>query len=225
MKLQRNIFSSKQELFLDYLIERSQSDNNSSLSIEQVSGELSISTARVRELLELAKAIGLVDIQPRKGIQILPYKFSPAVRKSLYAAVRYKQEYFEQFSHLRNQIEKSYFLDAVLQLSADQKRDVTDISQRALDMLNKSKPRIPHEEHRRFHMTIYKELDNVFVIGILEAFWDLYEVVGLNLYEDLDYLINVWNYHQEIAEKINSANYKKAHAVLVEHMELIHKRT
>ena len=224
MKLQRNIFSSKQELFLDYLVERSQSGNNSSLSIEQVGEELSISTASVRELLELAKTIGLVDIQPRKGIKILPYRFSPAVRKSLYAAVRYKQEYFEQFSHLRNQIEKIYFLDAVSQLSADQTREVADISKRALEMLNTSKPRIPHEEHRRFHMMIYKELDNIFVLGILEAFWDLYEVVGLNLYEDLDYLLNVWDYHQQIAEEINSANYEKAHAVLIEHMELIHKR-
>ena len=37
---------------------------------------------------------------------------------------------------------------------------------------------IPHKEHREFHTAIYRHLNNPFVLGILDAYWDAYEFVG-----------------------------------------------
>ena len=72
---------------------------------------------------------------------------------------------------------------------------------------------------------MYKELKNVFVFGLIESFWDMYELAGLNLYEDLEYLRNVWRYHERIVEEIEKKNFDNAYSTLVDHVELIHKRS
>lgn len=218
------IFTTKQEVFLDYLIQRSKKQDNHSFSIDEVSEDLGISSASVRELLEMAKSIGLIRIQPRTGIQILPYRFTPAVIKSLYAAVRMDRSYFNQFFDLRNHIERAYFLESAANLPCERMTDLLDITERARKLLEGSQPRIPHDEHRKFHLTIYRDLDNAFAKGILEAYWDIYEMAGLNLYEDLAYLKKVWQYHESIAEKINSGKFEEAYLQLIEHMELIYQR-
>ena len=48
-------------------------------SLSEISKELGISIASLREQLEVAKAIGLVEVKPRTGIRRLPFSFFPAV--------------------------------------------------------------------------------------------------------------------------------------------------
>jgi len=52
----------------------------------------------------------------------------------------------------------------------------------------------------------------------------MYEQVGLDLYNNLEYLINVWNYHKNIIEEIEAGDFVGAERLLIEHMELIDKR-
>ena len=78
-----NIFSDKQSTFIVYLLSIEQSGKNNIPSIKKISQELGLSIPCVREQMELAKNLGLIKVQPRKGISILPYDFSPAVVKSL----------------------------------------------------------------------------------------------------------------------------------------------
>lgn len=219
-----NNLTQKQKWFLDYLIDQYKTSKKT-ISIDQIGKDLKISATSVRELIELAKTIGLVKIEPRKGIQLLPYSFSPAVSKSLQAALRFNQDHFEQFFHLRNQIEKIYFKDAVQGISQERISNLKEIVRKANSMLNEITPRIPHVEHRNFHLIMYKELKNVFVFGLIESFWDMYELAGLNLYEDLEYLRNVWRYHERIVEEIEKKNFDNAYSTLVDHVELIHKRS
>ena len=83
---------------------------------------------------------------------------------------------------------------------------------------------IPQEEHRDLHLTIYKRLDNPFVSGILEAYWEAYEAVGLNLYAGYQYLDEVWSYHQQMVEGILSGDLESGYQALVEHTDLIRHR-
>lgn len=53
-------------------------------SLSQLSRELGISIATLREQLEVARMMGLVEVRPRTGIRLLPYQFKPAVLHSLY---------------------------------------------------------------------------------------------------------------------------------------------
>ena len=108
----RTFFSDKQEEFIDYLIEKQQAPEKAIPSIGAISKELGISTACLREQMELARNLGLIKTQPRKGIEIQPYSFTPAVIKSLYYAIKTDQSYFEQFSELRNHLERSFFIEA-----------------------------------------------------------------------------------------------------------------
>jgi DNA-binding FadR family transcriptional regulator len=84
---------------------------------------------------------------------------------------------------------------------------------------------IPHFEHRELHLTIYRRLDNPFVLGLLESYWDVYEAVGLDVYTDITYLERVWNYHQQIVEAICAGDITSGYQALIEHMELLVQRS
>ena len=212
--------------FLKYLASTSngESDNTHLPSLQQISEELGISVARLREQLEVAEAIGLVEVRPRTGIRRLPYSFLPAVQQSLSYAIEIDRRYFDEFSELRNHVEAAYWHEAVCLLSNQDREDLLRLVQRALDKLQSPQIKIPHREHRQLHLGIFRRLQNPFVMGILEAYWEAYEAVGLNMFADYKYLLQVWGYHQRMVDAIIAGDYDAGYLALVEHKDLLYHR-
>jgi len=219
-----NIFSNNQSDFIDYLLSLVQDGKNNVPPIKQIGQELGLSTPCVREQLELARILGLIKVQPRKGISILPYDFSPAVVKSLFYAIKSNINYFHQYSVLRNQLEKSFFIESAKLLDNSDVFSIKSTVKRAISKLNGGQIQIPHQEHRSYHLQIYNKLDNIFVKGLLKSYWDMYELVGLDHFTDLTYLKKVWDYHDRIIMMISNGEYKKAYKLLEEHIDLICER-
>jgi len=220
----KNILSNKQSDFLEYLLALSRDPNKKIPSIKNIGQELGLSTPCVREQIELARNLGLIEVKPRKGISLLPYDFSPAVVKSLYYAIKSNKEYFVQYSDLRNQLEKSFFIESVKLLDRSDICFLKSIVKNAVKKLNCDQIQIPHQEHRAYHMKIYCKLNNIFVEGLLKSYWDMYELVGLDHFADLSYLKRVWEYHELIIMMISKGEYEKAYQFLEEHINLIYER-
>jgi DNA-binding FadR family transcriptional regulator len=207
-----------------YLAQQTSQGNNSLPSLSELRDELGISVSTLREELQVARAMGLVEVRPRTGIKCLPYSFSPTVSKSLAYAVCVDKNLFREFSDLRNHTEASYWYQAVSSLTPEDIDELRQIISSAQKKLNSETIQLPHEEHRKLHLTIYRRLNNTFVQGILEAYWDIYEGVGLNVYEDRKYLERVWNYHQQMVDSIASANFLSGYQALIAHMDLLFQR-
>lgn len=193
-------------------------------ALAELSKQLGISVSALREQLEVARALGLVEVRPRTGMRRLPFSFFPAVQKSLFYAIQRSDDYFLQFAELRNNLEASYWDAAVSLLKPEDLRSLQDLMTRAWNKLRGTPPQIPHEEHRLLHLTVYSRLDNPFVQGLLEAYWDAYETVGLSLYTDLHYLEQVWQYHQEMVDALCTGDFATGFEALVEHKDLLTHR-
>jgi DNA-binding FadR family transcriptional regulator len=102
--------------FLQYLSIQRSNGCNQLPSLSQLSQELEISIASLREQLEVARALGFVEVRPRTGIRKMDYSFKPAVSKSLHFAMACEPESFQAFADLRNHIESAYWYQAVSQL-------------------------------------------------------------------------------------------------------------
>ncbi len=204
-----------------YLINTSKSNDDRIPPLSVLSETLKISVSTLREQLEKAKALGLVEARPKTGIRRLPYAFTPAVRESSQFAVALDDKYFNQFSDLRIHLEESYFFQAVERLTVEDIIAMQNLVISAKEKLSAARIEIPHREHRALHLIIFNKLNNKFVMGILEAYWDLYEAFGLNLYSDLGYLQSVWNHHDRIVNAISSGDFELGLQVLKEHMKLI----
>ena len=216
--------SDKQRAFLDYLIGYHKQDKGDIPSIQAISEDLGFSTATLREQMELAKNLGFISAQPRKGVKLLPYKFTPAASKSLYYAVNLDYSFFFQYSEVRSHLEKAYFLESVSLLTHDDLVAIQKLVHTAFEKLNGDPVRIPHEEHRDYHQAFYARQQNIFLSGLLEAYWDVYELMGLNLYADLNYLKNVWEYHKKILDLCLEGQFQEAYQLLGKHMEFIYER-
>jgi len=207
--------------FIDYLLQTTDSNTDTLPALKDLSQQIGISISTLREQLEAAKILGLVDVKPRRGIRPLPYKFTPAVDASLCYAIQKDHDYFEDFVDLRRHLEYSYFPQAVDLLEESDHQELRRLVKSAWEKLRGKPVRIPHQEHRQLHLAFFKRLNNVFVSGLLEAYWDAYEAVGLNVYTDLEYLEQVWTYHEELVETAIQKDNTRGREVLWEHFELM----
>jgi DNA-binding FadR family transcriptional regulator len=190
--------------------------------LTELSLELGISVATLREQLEVARALGLVDVRPRTGIRRLAFSFLPTIRQSLGYAMNLESSHFMAFSDLRRHLESAYWHEAVRKLTEEDQQYLLDLLRRATEKLNGIPIQIPHEEHKQLHLTIFRHVDNLFVRGILEAYWEAYEAIGLNVYNDINYLQEVWQYHRQMVEAIVNKQYDEGYTALVKHTDLIY---
>jgi len=212
--------------FMCYLVEVVQDDNQRDQlpSLAELSNKLDVSVARLREQLEMAKALGLVEVRPRTGIRLLPYSFLPAVRNSLWFALETNRLNFDAYSDFRNHVEEAYWFEAVVMLTDEDQLELRNLVDSAWQRLRNPQVVIPHSEHRGIHLGIFKRLDNPFVLGVLEAYWEAYEAIGLNLYTGYDYLERVWQYHEQMVDAILQGDYLAGYRALVDHKDLLYHR-
>lgn len=183
---------------------------------------LGISVSKVREQLEVARALGLVEVRSKTGTRLKEYSFAPAVRLSLFYALASDVRFFETFSALRTHLEVAFWHAACKTITDADIQDMRAYIDSARAKLNAPRVRIPFEEHRDFHLTIFRHLENPFVIGLLEAYWDAYEAVELNRYADYSYHEQVWDYHERILDAIRAGDFDAAQKAFIEHTHLLH---
>jgi DNA-binding FadR family transcriptional regulator len=171
-------------------------------SIEELAKELRVSVSKLREQLEVARFLGLIEVKPRRGMRTLGFSLLPSLRIALRLAMALDPTNFEFFGVLRNHVEAGFWYEAVRTLQPSDKQYLSMLVQDALKQLRGNPVQIPHKEHRDFHLTIFSRLENPFVYAILEAYWDAYEQIGLNVYTDYQYLEEIWDYHKQIAVSI-----------------------
>jgi DNA-binding FadR family transcriptional regulator len=213
-----------QSKFIKYLINCQVNGNRILPPLSKLSRLLNISVSSLREQMEVARNMGLIEVKTRTGIRILDYSFSPSVFQSIYYSIQLDRQKFLSYLDLRKHLEAGYWFQAASLLTGDDINDLRTILERATEKLNGNPSQIPHNEHKDLHLLIYKKLENPFVFGLLEAFWDLYESAGLNLYTDKEYLNTVWQYHRQIIEALEASDLRKGYQVLLAHMDLINHR-
>ncbi len=210
--------------FLRYLLERAPQPGDRLPPLHEISQELGVSVGKLREQLEVARTLGLVDARPRRGIEYVGYSFAPAVRTSLLVALRLDRDLFQAFGDLRHHVELAFWDEAVSKLTEEDKSELLHLVARAQEKLQMPRIQIPHPEHRAFHLTIFRRLNNPFVLGLLEAYWDAYEAVEMDTYADYTYLTEVWRYHEQIAQALAAGQHDQARELHREHMSLLHAR-
>lgn len=208
--------------FFQYLLSLNDKNHDEKIpSLQDLSKELNISVSSLREQLEVAKALGFVEVKPRTGIRRLPYSFFPAVIQSISYAIKLEIRNFRLFAELRNHVEEAFWYQATKLLETQDHLELKLLVNKAVGKLNGTPIQIPHIEHRQLHMNLYKRLDNPFVLGILEAFWEVYEAVGYSMYADHDYLMKVWEYHGKMVDALGIGEYEAGYQALVSHKDLL----
>ncbi len=210
--------------FLRYLASHEEAERGLP-TLNELSRELGIGVAALREQLEVARALGLVEVKPRLGTRRREYSFTPAIRQSLGYALALNNGHFLKYAELRNHVESAFWYQAVHKLTENDKQELQNLVARAWEKLRGAPIQVPHEEHRFLHLKIYSRLENPFVIGILEAYWEAYEAVGLNVFAgSYEYLQEVWQFHQKMVDAICTGNFEAGYEALVAHTDLLYQR-
>src|SRR6476659_6449562 len=139
----RERFSPELSEFLRYLATHEEVENGLP-SLKNLSLELGVSLPSLREQLEVARALGLVEIKPRLGMRRRDYSFTPAVRQSLGYALALNNEHFRKYEELRNHVESAFWHKAVQKLNEEDKQDLQSLVACAWEKLRGTPVRVPH---------------------------------------------------------------------------------
>jgi DNA-binding FadR family transcriptional regulator len=210
--------------FISYLAGHAGEPGTQLPSLTKLSQTLGISISKLREQMEVARALGLVEIRPRTGIQTRPYSLFPGLRTSIRYALSSGLASFQEIKDLREHLETSFWDEAVQALTMEDIEKLSQLIRKAWTMLRGNPIQIPHVEHRELHLTIFSRLENTFVQGILETYWDAYETIGLNLYTDYSYLEDVWKHHEQMVEAVQAGDYERGFVALIDHFAILATR-
>src|SRR5512143_3888021 len=86
---------------LNYIVSKGCRPGDRLPSLDELSKELKISTGKLREQLEVAQALGLVEVRPNRGITVAEY--------SLLSVLAIDPEQFHALGQLRNGIEAAFW--------------------------------------------------------------------------------------------------------------------
>lgn len=215
------LFNKLDSAFLKYLIDHRFAVGERLPALQTIGRELGISTSKLREQLEVARMLGVVSVRPRLGTQRSAYDFAPAVLASLLFSMGTEEASFVQFSEMRQALEAAFWDQAARQLTPADKAHLRHLVDQAWQKLQGQPIRVPNGEHREFHLTIFSRLDNPFVKGILEAYWDAYEASELTLFVSYQYWLDVWNFHSQIATAIEENDFENGRRLLIEHFSIL----
>jgi len=210
--------------FLAYVLQRGARAGDRLPAIPDLARVLGISTAKLREQVEVVQALGLIEVRPKTGIRLLSFDFTATMRLAVDFALAQDPSNFEHIGRLRNRVEAAFWKEAVRLLTVEDHRRLQDLMQAAWEKLRGDPIQIPHSEHRALHLTVFSRLENPFVRGILEVYWQAYEAVGLSVYADYAYLKEVWEYHQVMVDAILKDDLEAGHRALVAHTDLLQAR-
>ena len=205
---------------LKYIADATRQDE-SIPSISELSSQLGISTASVREQLEVPKALGFVEVRTRTGIQKRDFCLTRALTLSMTYGLSVDPELFHEYSAMRQQLEIANWYEACALLEKSHVQELQNLVERANWKINQRPVIIPTQEHRKFHLTIYRPLNNRVLNSVLETYWDLYEASRIYYYRNHEYLESVWSYHRQMLDAIASKAYEKGYEALVTHFDLM----
>jgi DNA-binding FadR family transcriptional regulator len=192
--------------------------------MDELATELGISRGKLREEMVVAQAYGAVEMRPGDGTYVRPFDFYTAIRTLVLYGTAYDWKNFDHLYRLRMQLEITFWEEAVQHLTPEDHAEIQKIVEQSEQKLQGTPVEIPHKGHRDFHLLIFRRLDNKFVQGLLKAYWDAYEAVGLHRYFDLSYYEKMWSSHRAIAEAILTGDHERGQQVLVQHFTLLENR-
>jgi DNA-binding FadR family transcriptional regulator len=158
--------------------------------------------AALREQLEVARSLGLVEVKPRTGMRRKPYSFAPAVLQSLDYAIALNKDHFLAFADLRQHVETAYWHQAVKLLTPEDHETLNSLLRAHGKNCAATPSKSPTPNIANCISPSTAAWDNPFVTGLLQSYWDAYETVGLNFFTDYNYLTQVWTYHQKMVDAI-----------------------
>ena len=207
--------------FLDYLITHHVNPGDRLPALSEIGDGMGVSVGKLREQLAVARGMGVVSVRPRLGIQREPFNFAESALPAVLFSLATGEATFAHLSRLRQAIEISFWDEAVVRLTPEDKRTLGRLVDDAWAKLRGDPIHIPNGEHRQLHMTIFSRLDNPFVQGLLVAYWDAYEASELTRFMRYRYWIEVWNYHERIVEALCANDFECGRRLLDEHFSLL----
>jgi GntR family transcriptional repressor for pyruvate dehydrogenase complex len=192
--------------------------------MDELAAEMGISRGKLREEMVVAQAYGAVEMRPGDGTYIRPFDFYTAIRTLVLYGTAYDWKNFDHLYRLRVQLEITFWEEAVQNLTQEDYQELQRILEHSEHKLKGAPVEIPHKGHRDLHLLIFSRLGNKFVQGLLRAYWDAYEAVGLHRYFDLSYYEKMWISHRAIVEAILTGRYQEGKEVLARHFTLLDSR-
>lgn len=188
----------------------------------QMSRELGVSRAMVREALRALESVGVIHLRRGEGRFVSAFNMTPVV-DSLRYSMLFDNEDVRDLIEIRERIETAFIGDAIANMN---EATIAELQRLVAEMESKTQGREPYlAEDLAFHRAIYDVVENRLLMKLLDAFFE----VQRNLVQRNPTLpvgkdfIHTGN-HAAILEAIIERNPEHARQSIAEHFARLHSR-
>ena len=134
--------------------------------------QLGISRTVVREAVKGLEALGVVEVRAGAGLFVNAFTLDRLLDHSIFG-IRFHAKQLADVLEVRHHIEWGMCEKAVNARTPEQIDRLREILERMRNLAEEG--RYDHSLDERFHRCLYSNVENVFVLKILEIFWTIYQ--------------------------------------------------
>ena len=140
----------------------------------RLAGSLGVSRPALREALRALEALGTLEVKVGSGWYVRAFSFD-SVTKGLAYNLELSQYTFADLSQIRVGLECGFIEDAMRSLTPDTLRNLEQIVTAMEEAAEAGEGYLYTEKDRRFHQTLFADVENPLLDKLMEIFWTLYD--------------------------------------------------
>lgn len=199
----------------DYIVKNNLGANDKLPTEFELCEMLGVSRNIVREALKAMELMGVIKSIPGNGRIIQEFNMDFIFQYIFYFLVADDKNLIREILDIRKRLELSYMREAYHTLTDADIALLRDIVKTMKEKWEKQT--FYHEEDRKFHMTIFRHLNNKTLKSLFEAAWHVDETFETK--KKAKYLGRSIAKHEKIVAALEARNLEEFEKAMIEHFE------
>jgi DNA-binding FadR family transcriptional regulator len=183
-----------------------------------LAGELGMSRLSLREATKSLESLGVLEARPGEGIFVRAFSFEPILDNLPYGLFVYGKSLRDLFQ-VRLGLEEGLIGLLLERVTA---ADLAALDALVEEMAASARRREPIvEADRRFHLTLFRPLENTLVLRLIELFWEAYHRLRREMHSRPSDPRRVHRIHAAIVDALRSGERAAVDAAMAGHFAVM----
>lgn len=180
---------------------------------QQLCAQLGVSRNVLREAIKSMELMGMVRACPGRGTEVQEFSLDFIFQNVLFFHMDGQEKPVRDMFAIRRALELSYMRAAFLSATP---ADVAEMRACAGEIRSQwEKGEMFADADRRFHMALFRSLDNAVLLSLLEAIWAV--DAGFQLEEKMPHLASTVTKHEKIVDALERYDYQAFMLAMLAH--------
>lgn len=210
-----------QDAIREYILDNALQPGDPMLPETELAKQLGVSRNSVREAVKSLEGMGILEARRGSGLYVREFSWDPLLDNLAYDLMQDIRSLAELLE-IREVLEAGLLNEAIRELTDDQRRDLQALVESMKARATRGEN--PFEEDRAFHNTMFRELNNITLLRLLDIFWLALRRASERADLDGHDYLDTYRSHRYLLDTLVAGDVEAAQNALREHYRVIRDR-